>query len=99
MNAKLRNLDFILQVAEGLHSRGHQPPCSGTPFVTSPESLTPPGDGEAGLLDRLNRKSPWGSDAWVAQSDKPPTLDLSSGLDLRALEFKPLIGLQAGHEA
>ena len=52
------------------------------------------------VLDhRLNRKSPWGSDAWVAQSDKPPTLDLSSGLDLRALEFKPLIGLQAGHEA
>lgn len=40
MNAKLRNLDFILQVAAGFQSRGHQPPGKGTSFMIAPERLT-----------------------------------------------------------
>ena len=36
--------------------------------------------------------------AWVAQWVKPPILDLSSGLDLRVIEFKPQAG-HVGHHA
>lgn len=40
MNARLRNLDFILQVATGFQSRGHPPPGKGTLFMTASERLT-----------------------------------------------------------
>ena len=37
--------------------------------------------------------------AWVAGSVKHPTLDLSSGLDLRVLSSGPCVGLHAGRAA
>jgi len=38
----------------------------------------------------------WGT--WVAQSVKHPTLDLSSGLDLRVMSSSPTLGSMLGVE-
>ena len=35
---------------------------------------------------------------WLAQSVKPPTLDLSSGLDLRVMSSSPALGSTLGEE-
>ena len=37
-------------------------------------------------------------DAWLAQSDKYLTLDLSSGLDLRVMSSSPALGSMLGME-
>ena len=39
----------------------------------------------------------WG--AWVAQSVKHPTLDLSSGLDLRVMSSSPILSPMLGVES
>ena len=36
---------------------------------------------------------------WVAQSVKPPTLDLSSGLDLKVMSSSPVLGSTLGVES
>ena len=47
--------------------------------------------GEQGGLarSRNNLKPPIRGGAWVAQLVRPPTLDVGSGYDLGAREFKP----------
>ena len=46
----------------------------------------------------VNIKMAFKGGAWVAQSVKPPTLDFSSGLDLRVMSSNPELSTMLGME-